>query len=52
VLRVFVDESGEFGNLLGIVDGEAVPSDQRQQVAAAVGYSETVFVEDLDVGQV
>jgi len=52
VLRVFVDESGEFGNLLGIVDGEDVSSDQRQQVAAALGYSETVFVEDPDIGQV
>ena len=52
VLRVFVDESGEFGNLLGIVDGGAVSSDQRQQVAAAIGYSETVFVDDPDIGQV
>ena len=52
MLRVFVDEAGEFGNLLGIVDGEAVSSDQRQRVAAAIGYSETVFVEDPDIGRV
>ena len=52
VLRVFVDEAGEFGNLLGIVDGAAVSSDQRQRVAAAIGYSETVFMDDPDSGQV
>ena len=52
VLRVFVDEAGEFGNLLGIVDGAAVSSDQRQRVAAAIGYSETVFVDDPDSGRV
>jgi predicted PhzF superfamily epimerase YddE/YHI9 len=52
VLRVFVDEAGEFGNLLGIVDGRAVSSDQRQQVAGAIGYSETVFVDDPDVGRI
>ena len=52
VLRVFVDKSGEFGNLLGIVEGGAVSSGQRQQIAAAIGYSETVFIDDPDIGRV
>jgi len=47
VLRVFTNDEGEWGNHLGVfLDGEAVPEDQRQRVAAELGYSETVFVED------
>jgi predicted PhzF superfamily epimerase YddE/YHI9 len=46
VVRVFVDPSGAFGNPLGIVDGTLVPSEARLGVAAALGYSETVFIDD------
>jgi predicted PhzF superfamily epimerase YddE/YHI9 len=47
ILRVFVNEDGEWGNPLGVfLDGEAVPEERRQAVAAELGYSETVFVED------
>lgn len=47
VLRVFVNEEGECGNRLGVfLDGEQVPADQRQQVAARLGFSETVFLDD------
>ena len=53
VLRVFVNEDGEWGNPLGVfLDGGAVPEDQRQRVAAELGFSETVFVEDRDAGRV
>jgi predicted PhzF superfamily epimerase YddE/YHI9 len=47
VLRVFVNEDGEWGNLLGVfLDGGRVPEAERQGIAAELGFSETVFVED------
>ena len=47
MLRVFVNEDGEWGNPLGVfLDGGAIPEEDRQRVAADLGYSETVFVED------
>ncbi|HEX4668570.1 MAG TPA: PhzF family phenazine biosynthesis protein [Solirubrobacterales bacterium] len=49
VLRVFTGEDGRFGNPLGVfLDGPAVPADRRQTVATALGFSETVFVDDLE----
>lgn len=51
VVRVFTDRAGQFGNLLGIVDGSAVPEPDRQALAAEVGYSETVFVDDFGAGR-
>lgn len=51
VLRVFVNEDGEWGNQLGVfLKGEQVPEDQRQQTAAGLGFSETVFVDDREKG--
>jgi predicted PhzF superfamily epimerase YddE/YHI9 len=53
VLRVFADEQARFGNPLGVfLDGAAVPVEHRQQVAARLGFSETVFVDDVDTGTV
>jgi predicted PhzF superfamily epimerase YddE/YHI9 len=52
VLRVFTDEQGRYGNELGIVDGRAVPPADRQRFATALGYSETVFVDDADEGRI
>ncbi len=53
ILRVFVNEDGEWGNPLGVfLDGGAVPEAERQAVAAELGFSETVFVEDRDSGRV
>jgi predicted PhzF superfamily epimerase YddE/YHI9 len=47
VLRVFVNEDGEWGNPLGVfLDGSQVPGPERQRVAADLGFSETVFVDD------
>jgi len=47
ILRVFCDEEGRHGNPLGVVlDGAAVPEGERQRVAATLGFSETVFVDD------
>ncbi|CRK57278.1 Phenazine biosynthesis PhzC/PhzF protein [Alloactinosynnema sp. L-07] len=48
VLRVFADAHGEFGNFLGVVlDGPSVPEEERIELAARVGYSATVFVDDV-----
>jgi predicted PhzF superfamily epimerase YddE/YHI9 len=52
VLRVFVNEDREWGNRLGVVlEGERAPESERQRIAAELGFSETVFVEDRATGQ-
>ena len=51
VLRVFTAPDGSGGNPLGVVlDGAAVPPADRQAVAAELGFSETVFVDDRSNG--
>lgn len=51
VLRVFVNDEGEWGNPLGVfLDGAQVPEQERQRIAAELGFSETVFVEDRSTG--
>jgi predicted PhzF superfamily epimerase YddE/YHI9 len=53
VLRVFVASDGTGGNPLGVfLDGAAVPTGRRQAVAADLGFSETVFVDDAAAGGV
>lgn len=53
VLRVFVAPDGGGGNPLGIVvDGVAVAPDRRQALAASLGFSETVFVDDAATGTI
>jgi predicted PhzF superfamily epimerase YddE/YHI9 len=52
VLRVFVNEEGEFGNPLGVfLDGPEIPAERRQAIATQLGYSETVFIDDREVGK-
>ncbi|MDP9480920.1 MAG: PhzF family phenazine biosynthesis protein [Actinomycetota bacterium] len=52
VLKVFVGEGGSGGNPLGVfVEGSEVPEEDRQAVAADLGFSETVFVEDAAHGE-
>lgn len=51
VLRVFCDGDGEWGNPLGVfLEGGEVPEARRQAVALELGFSETVFVEDIQTG--
>jgi predicted PhzF superfamily epimerase YddE/YHI9 len=51
LLRVFCNESGEGGNPLAVfLDGSQVPPERRQEVAADLGLSETVFVDDAERG--
>jgi predicted PhzF superfamily epimerase YddE/YHI9 len=53
VLRVFVNEDGEWGNPLGVfLEGGQTPEAERQEVAARLGFSEAVFVEDRHSGRV
>ena len=50
-LRVFLGPDGGGGNPLGVIlDGAAVPPDRRQAIAADLGFSETVFVDDAATG--
>ena len=52
VLKVFVGEDGGGGNPLGVfLDGTSVPEAARQRVAADLGFSETVFVDDPERGE-
>jgi predicted PhzF superfamily epimerase YddE/YHI9 len=52
VVKVFVGEDGRGGNLLGVfLDGEAVERGKRQAIAKELNYSETVFVDDRDRGE-
>ena len=53
VLRVFVGPDGRGGNPLGVVlDGSRVAAARRQAVAAELGFSETVFVDDAASGAI
>jgi predicted PhzF superfamily epimerase YddE/YHI9 len=53
VLRVFVNEDGEWGNPLGVfLDGVGIERIERQRIAAGLGFSETVFVEDRTNGRI
>ena len=53
LLNVFTAEDGSYGNALGVfLDGAVVPTaEERQSVAADLGYSETVFVDDVETGE-
>ena len=53
LLRVFCDEDGSGGNPLAVfAEGAEVPPERRQAVAADLGLSETVFVDDGERGEV
>src|SRR3954471_24869199 len=48
VLRVFTDEDGSHGNPLGVVvEDEPLTPERRQAIATELGYSETVFFQDV-----
>jgi predicted PhzF superfamily epimerase YddE/YHI9 len=53
VLRVFTGPDGRGGNPLGVfLDGASIPPERRQAVAADLGFSETVFVDDASEGAI
>jgi predicted PhzF superfamily epimerase YddE/YHI9 len=53
LLRVFCSEDGSGGNGLGVfLEGREVPPERRQAVAADLGLSEIVFVDDRVRGEI
>jgi predicted PhzF superfamily epimerase YddE/YHI9 len=53
VLRVFCSDDGSGGNPLGVfLEGEAIAPDERLRVAASLGFSETVFVDSAERGEI
>jgi predicted PhzF superfamily epimerase YddE/YHI9 len=53
VLRVFCGEDGGGGNPLGVfLEGDEIRAEDRQRIAADLGFSETVFVDDGERGEV
>lgn len=52
VLRVFCARDGSGGNQLAVfLTGALVADDERQAAAAEIGFSETVFVDDVPSGR-
>ena len=52
VLKVFVGDEGVGGNPLGVfLEGSEISEDPRQKIAADLGFSETVFVDDPETGE-
>jgi predicted PhzF superfamily epimerase YddE/YHI9 len=52
VLRVFCGEDGGGGNPLGVfLEGDEIRAEDRQRIAADLGFSETVFVDDAERGE-
>jgi predicted PhzF superfamily epimerase YddE/YHI9 len=53
LLRVFCSDDGSGGNSLGVfLNGGELPPERRQAVAADLGLSETVFVDDAERGEI
>jgi predicted PhzF superfamily epimerase YddE/YHI9 len=53
VLRVFCGEDGDGGNPLGVfLEGDEIRAEDRQRIAAELGFSETVFVDDAGRGEI
>ncbi|MDF9813117.1 PhzF family phenazine biosynthesis protein [Streptomyces sp. SPB162] len=52
VLRVFIGPDGRGGNPLGVVTADSSDAAGRQRIAAELGYSETVFIDDPERGAV
>ena len=50
VVRVFTDDRGANGNELGIIRSATATRGNEQAIAAALGFSETVFLDGVDAG--
>ena len=52
VVRVFIGPGGTGGNLLGVfLNGGVIPPERRMAVTAELGFSESVFVDDVATGR-
>lgn len=47
VVAVFTDEEGRHGNPLGLLRSSSATRGREQAIAATLGYSETVFVDEI-----
>jgi len=54
ILQVFVNNNGEYGNPVGIIidDKQKFSADIRQKIAAKIGFSESVFINNLNTGNI
>jgi predicted PhzF superfamily epimerase YddE/YHI9 len=54
VVRVFTNENHEYGNGVGIIEESAAIGDleRRQTIAAILGYSESVFIDDAETATI
>jgi len=53
VVRVFCAADGSHGNPLGVfLAGEQIDEADRQPIATELGFSETVFVDDIERGEI
>lgn len=54
VLRVFVNDQGNFGNQVGVIvdEGRKIADNARQKIAVELGYSESVFINDLTLNSI
>lgn len=53
VLRVFCGDDGGGGNPLGVfLEGDEIRAEDRQRIAGELGFSETVFVDDAERGEI
>ncbi len=48
VVRVFTDETGDYGNELGVIESTGSSLGREQDIANTLGFSETVFVDGID----
>lgn len=48
VVNVFIDDSGMHGNPLGIVWASPATHRREQEIAADLGFSETIFIDAID----
>ena len=48
VVRVFTDESGDYGNELGVIESTGSSLGREQEIANTLGFSETVFIDGVD----
>lgn len=54
ILNVFCDADGKFGNPVAIVEdlNRSIPQASRQKFASRTGFSETVFIENMEQGKI
>src|SRR5690606_9535034 len=51
VVNVFVDSRGQYGNPLGIIWSPDSTRGQEQQIASDLGFSETIFIDEVADGR-